>query len=72
MPSQFLIRSAALAACCFSGAAVAASVAVHVADGNGKPLADAVVYLEADGGQPLPKLQNAGEISQKGLKFIPW
>ncbi|WP_426343133.1 methylamine utilization protein [Pseudoduganella sp. R-32] len=71
MPSQFLIRSAALAACCFSGAAVAASVAVHVADGNGKPLADAVVYLEADGGQPLPKLQNAGEISQKGLKFIP-
>lgn len=44
---------------------------MHVDDANGKPLANAVVYLEADGGQALPKPQKAGEISQKGLKFVP-
>ncbi|KQV56396.1 methylamine utilization protein [Duganella sp. Root336D2] len=72
MPSQSLIRCAALAALCFSSAAAAAGgISVHVADISGKPVPDAVVYLEADGGQPLPKPQKAGEISQKGLKFIP-
>ncbi|WP_431478029.1 methylamine utilization protein [Massilia eburnea] len=72
MPRQSLIRPAALAVFCFSGAAAAASgITVHIADANGKPVADAVVYLEADGGQSLPKPQKAGEISQKGLKFNP-
>jgi len=72
MPSQSMIRSAAFAASCFSGVAAAAGgITVHVGDANGKPVADAVVYLEADGGQQLPKLQKAGEISQRGLKFIP-
>jgi len=76
MPSQTTIRFAALAAACiavFAGtpASAAGGVAVHVTDANGKPVSDAVVYLEADGGQPLPKPQKPGEISQKGLKFIP-
>jgi len=67
-----MIRSAAFAASCFSGVAAAAGgITVHVGDANGKPVADAVVYLEADGGQQLPKPQKAGEISQRGLKFIP-
>ncbi|SFG68472.1 hypothetical protein SAMN05518865_11632 [Duganella sp. CF458] len=72
MPSQSLIRSAAFTALCFYGVAAAAGgITVHVADANGKPVADAVVYLEADGGQPIPKPQKSAEISQKGLKFIP-
>jgi plastocyanin len=72
MPSQLLIRSAALAVLCFSSAAGAAGgITVLVADANGKAVADAAVYLEADGGQALPKTLKPGEISQKGLKFIP-
>jgi plastocyanin len=72
MPNQPFSRSAALAAFLLTGAACAAGgVNVHVTDANGKPVTDAVVYLEAEGGQQLPKPQKAGEISQKGLKFIP-
>jgi plastocyanin len=72
MPSQPLIRSAAVVAFWFTSvAAEAGGLTVHIADANGKPVADAVVYLEAEGGQALPKPQKAGEISQKGLKFIP-
>jgi len=72
MPSPSFSRSAALAAFFLAGAARAAGgINVHVTDANGKAVPDAVVYLEADGGQPLPKPQKSGEISQKGLKFIP-
>ena len=72
MPSQLFIRSAALAVICIASAASAAGgITVHVSDLNGKPVADAVVYLEADAGQALPKPQKSGEISQKGLKFMP-
>ncbi|WP_051293791.1 methylamine utilization protein [Pseudoduganella violaceinigra] len=73
MPSQLISRSAALAAFLCAGAAAAAAggITVQVTDNGGKPVADAVVYLEADGGQQLPKAQKAGEISQKGLKFVP-
>ena len=72
MPSQLRLRSAALAAFCIARAASAAGgVTVHVSDANGKPVGNAVVYLEADGGQPLPRAQKPGEISQKGLQFIP-
>ncbi len=72
MPSQFKIHAAALAVMlCASSAWAAGGITVHVTDNAGKPVADAVVYLEADGGQPLPKPLKAGEISQKGLKFIP-
>jgi plastocyanin len=72
MPSQFTIRAATAAAFFSASAAWAAGgITVQVTDSTGKPVADAVVYLEADGGQPLPKPLKAGEISQKGLKFIP-
>jgi plastocyanin len=72
MPSQLFSRSAAVAAFFLAGAASAAGgINVRVTDANGKPVTDAVVYLESDGGQQLPKPQKAGEISQKGLKFIP-
>lgn len=72
MPSKFIFLSTALAASFFAGAAMAGGgIGVQVLDASGKPVPDAVVYLEADGGAVLPKPQKPGEISQKGLKFIP-
>jgi plastocyanin len=72
MASQLIPRFAALAALCFAGATHAGGgIAVRITDADGKPVSDAVVYLEADSGQQLPKTMKAGEISQKGLKFIP-
>ncbi|WP_374581019.1 methylamine utilization protein [Pseudoduganella sp.] len=72
MPSKLFIRSATMAAFFCAGAVHAAGgISVQVLDAAGKPVPDAVVYLEADGAQPLPKTLKAGEISQKGLKFIP-
>lgn len=72
MQSKLLSRSAMMAAFFCAGAVQAAGgISVQVVDAAGKPVADAVVYLEADGGQPLPKTLKAGEISQKALKFIP-
>lgn len=54
-----------------SAAAGAASVVVQVTDAAGKPVENAVVYAESESGQPLPGPKKSGEISQKGLKFIP-
>lgn len=54
-----------------SAAAFASGVTVQVLDATGKPVADAVVYVEAGEGQALPKPMKSAEISQKGLKFIP-
>lgn len=72
MPSKLLIRSATMAAILFAGAVQAAGgISVQVVDAGGKPVPDAVVYLEADGNQQLPKTLKPGEISQKALKFIP-
>lgn len=72
MPSKLLSRSAMMAVLFSAGAAQAAGgVAVQVLDAGGKPVADAVVYLEADGNQQLPKSLKPGEISQKGLQFVP-
>lgn len=75
MPSQFPTPYAAIAASCLAvihlPANAAGGITVHVADASGKPVSDAVVYLDADIGQQLPKPQKSGEISQKGLKFIP-
>lgn len=50
--------------------ASAAGVAVQVQDSTGKPLADVAVYAEPEGGA-APKPLQAGEIEQKGLKFLP-
>ncbi|XLZ71576.1 methylamine utilization protein [Massilia sp. SR12] len=72
MPSKLLSRSAMMAVLFSAGAAQAAGgVTVQVLDGGGKPVVDAVVYLEADGNQQLPKSLKPGEISQKGLQFVP-
>ena len=54
-----------------SGGASAAGLAVVVQDVAGKPLADVVVYAEADGGAALPKPLRPGMVEQKGLQFIP-
>jgi len=54
-----------------SAAAGAAGVVVQVTDAAGKPVENAVVYAESESGQPLPGPKKSGEISQKGLKFIP-
>ncbi|MCE3262452.1 MAG: hypothetical protein K0R43_1531 [Pseudoduganella sp.] len=72
MPSPFISRAAAVTAFFLAGSAAAAGgISVQVLDAGGKPVADAVVYLEADGPQQLPKALKPGEISQKGLKFLP-
>ena len=71
MPIQHLSRLVMLAFGAACAVAQAAPLSVHVTDAAGKPVPDAVVSLEADGGQALPKPLRAGEISQKGLKFIP-
>lgn len=52
-------------------AAMASGVAVQVTDAAGKPLADVVLYAEPEGGGALPKVLKAGEIEQRGLKFLP-
>jgi plastocyanin len=67
-----VFRSAALAILALHGvAAMASGVAVQVKDGAGKPVADVVLYAEPEGGGALPKVLKAGEIEQRGLKFLP-
>lgn len=61
---------AGLLALSLAGAACASGLAVQVSDAAGKPLADVAVYAEADG-VALPKPLRAGEIEQRGLKFLP-
>jgi plastocyanin len=71
MAKPTFLRCAASAACClFSAQALASGIVAQVLDSAGKPVPDAVLYAEADG-QNLPKPLKPGEISQKGLKFIP-
>lgn len=62
---MFTLLAATSLACSASG------VAVQVSDSSGQPLADTVVYVEAEGGAALPKPLKSAEIEQKGLKFIP-
>jgi plastocyanin len=57
--------------CTVSAAAGAAGLVVQVSDAAGKPVENAVVYAETEGGQALPATKKPGEISQKGLKFMP-
>ncbi len=51
--------------------ASASSVSVKVTDAEGKPLADVVVYADAQGGASVPKVVKAAVIEQRGLKFLP-
>ena len=72
MPNLHLARFAATAVFSVASAnALAAALPVRVLDAAGKPVPDAVVSLEAEAGQALPRAIKPGEISQKGLKFIP-
>jgi plastocyanin len=67
-----LFRLAAAATLILMAAGAGASgIAVQVADSSGAPLADAVVWLEPEAGQNLPKPVKPAEIEQKGLKFMP-
>ena len=67
-----VFRRAALAVLALHGAsAFASALAVQVHDAAGKPVADVVVYAEPDGGGALPKVLKAGEIEQRGLRFLP-
>lgn len=65
----------ALAMCAMSGFAAcahAAILAVEVLDAAGKPVADAVVYAEAEGAaSPVARSMPQVEIEQKALKFAP-
>ena len=72
MPSLRFYRFASMATLLAASAtAGAVGVVVQVTDAAGKPVENAVVYAEADGGQTLPSPRKPGEISQKGLKFHP-
>jgi plastocyanin len=66
-----------LAACLLlaSGAAAAAQLVVRVADNHGRPIADAVVTLLAQGATPGPSPRHAPQvrvIDQKDLMFMPY
>ncbi|MEC5160735.1 plastocyanin [Janthinobacterium sp. CG_23.3] len=69
--SATLRRTTVLAAllAAASASASAAGIAVQVRDGAGLPLADVVVYAEADGAAARPP--RPASIEQKGLKFAP-
>ncbi|MBB3120011.1 methylamine utilization protein [Pseudoduganella violacea] len=76
MPKPHTLRHAAPVLLCTglflaASSAAASGITVQVSDEGNKPLADVIVYAEADGGQAPPKTLKPGEISQKGLKFIP-
>lgn len=63
-----LLSLASLIGVCANAAA--ASIAVQVSDGAGKPLADAVVVAVPEDGA-MPKLAKPFDIEQRGLKFLP-
>lgn len=54
-----------------AASAFSASLSVQVNDSAGKPLADVVVVADAQAGVAMPRLMNAGEVAQRGLKFMP-
>lgn len=62
---------AGLLACALGGAAAAATVQVTVQDTAGKPLADAVVFLESREARALSKPLEATEIAQRAKRFEP-
>jgi plastocyanin len=67
-----LPRGAMLACLCLlSARAFGAAIVVQVHDADGKPLADAVLYAEAEGGAPAQKNPRPATIEQRGLKFLP-
>lgn len=70
-PMTIALRLAVTACLSFIGAqACATGVSVQVNDTAGKPLADAVVFVDPQEGE-APRVARAAEISQRGLKFLP-
>jgi plastocyanin len=70
--TRFAAVASILASLCwYASGAAAASVTVQVNDATGKPLADVVVVAAAEAGVAMPRVQKAGEIEQRGLKFMP-
>ncbi|MES2899472.1 MAG: methylamine utilization protein [Pseudomonadota bacterium] len=57
-----------IAACSQAGAT---SVSVQVSDSSGKPLADAVIAVEPEARESMPRHITPAIIEQKGLKFVP-
>ncbi len=71
-PTRFATVASILAALCwYANGAAAASLTVQVNDAAGKPLADVVVVAQAEAGVAMPRVQKAGQIEQRGLKFLP-
>jgi plastocyanin len=65
-------RGAALACLCMlSAQAFGSGVVVQVHDAAGKPLADVVLYAEAEAGAAGPKNPKPASIEQRGLRFLP-
>lgn len=62
---------AGLLACALGGAAAAANVQVTVQDAAGKPLADAVVFLESREARALARPLETTEIAQRAKRFEP-
>ncbi len=65
---RFALPLVLLAACT---QAAATSVAVQVSDSSGKPLADAVIAVEPEARDGMPRHITPAIIEQKGLKFLP-
>ncbi len=56
---------------CLAGSANASGFAIHAVDAQGKPLADVVLYAEADSAPPASKPPQNVEIEQNNLTFLP-
>jgi plastocyanin len=72
--AQWLLRHALVLACglaAMAGLAQAASVQVDLTDAAGKPLADAVVFLESAEARRLVKPQAGVEMAQEKRQFVP-
>ena len=57
--------------CVLTSHAFASSIAVQVHDAAGKPLADVVVYAEAEAGIAVANNSRPAQIEQRGLQFLP-
>lgn len=74
MSTSLRFMAARIAVCVGVGltaAAHAATVQVDVADAEGRPLADAVVFLESSEARKLAKPLPEVEMAQEGRQFVP-
>lgn len=73
LAQRLLARGNALVGCiaALAGMAHAASVQIDLTDAAGKPLADAVVFLESAEAKRLVKPQTGVEMAQEKRQFVP-